>query len=47
MDCIGLGREAAAKFGRRKNIDWDEVVSNAKIDVNVKVAVDTQGRGDY
>ncbi|GLC28905.1 Ger(x)C family spore germination protein [Clostridium omnivorum] len=47
MDCIGLGREAAAKFGRRKNIDWNEVVSNAKIDVNVKVAVDTQGRGDY
>lgn len=47
MDCIGLGREAAAKFGRRKNIDWNEVVSNSKIDVNVKVVVDTQGRGDY
>lgn len=47
MDCIGLGREAAAKFGRRKNVDWNEVVSNAKIDVNVKVEVDGQGRGDY
>lgn len=46
-DCIALGDEAAAKFGRRKNIDWNEVVSNAKIEVNVKVTVDTQGRGDY
>ncbi|WP_291634152.1 Ger(x)C family spore germination protein [Clostridium sp.] len=47
IDCLGLGREAAAKFGRQKLIDWDEVVSSADIKVNVKVKVDLQGRGDY
>lgn len=47
IDCIDLGREGAAKFGRRKKIDWNKVVSNAEIKVNVKVKVDTQGRGDY
>lgn len=47
IDCITLGREAAAKYGRQKGIDWNEVVSNADIKVNVKVNADLQGRGDY
>lgn len=47
VDCISLGREAAAKYGRRKAIDWDEVVSSADINVNVKVKAELQGRGDY
>ncbi|MFT5875542.1 MAG: Ger(x)C family germination protein [Clostridium sp.] len=47
IDCLGLGREAAAKFGRQKLIDWNEVVSSADIKVNVKVKTDLQGRGDY
>ena len=47
MDCIALGREAAAKYGRQKKIDWNKVVSSADIKVNVKVIVDLQGRGDY
>lgn len=47
IDCISLGREAAAKYGRQKKIDWNEVVSNADIKVNVKVTADLQGRGDY
>ncbi|MBK5240053.1 Ger(x)C family spore germination protein [Clostridium sp.] len=47
IDCLGLGREAAAKYGRQKHIDWNEVVSNANIKVNVKVKADLQGRGDY
>ncbi|MBZ9622313.1 Ger(x)C family spore germination protein [Clostridium sp. FP2] len=47
LDCIELGREAAAKYGRQKGIDWNEVASNADIKVNVKVKVDLQGRGDY
>jgi Ger(x)C family germination protein len=46
-DCIGLGRYAAAKFGRQKKIDWNEVVVSSDIKVNVKVKVDLQGRGDY
>ena len=47
IDCIALGREAAAKYGRQKNIDWNKVVCSADIKVNVKVKVDLQGRGDY
>ncbi|MBU3158728.1 Ger(x)C family spore germination protein [Clostridium frigoris] len=47
VDCISLGKEAAAKYGRQKIIDWNEVVSNADIKVNVKVNADLQGRGDY
>mgnify|MGYP001581930832 CR=1 FL=1 len=47
IDCLGLGREAAAKYGRQKIIDWDEVVASADIKVNVKVKADLQGRGDY
>lgn len=47
VDCISLGKIAAAKYGRQKKIDWDTVVCNADIKVNVKVKVDSQGRGDY
>jgi len=46
-DCLELGREAAAKYGRRKGIDWNEVVCNSEIKVNAKVIVNEQGRGDY
>jgi len=46
-DCIGLGREAAAKYGRQKVLDWNKVVCSSDIKVNVKVIVDLQGRGDY
>lgn len=47
IDCLGLGKEAAAKYGRQKIVDWNKVVSNADIKVNVKVNADLQGRGDY
>lgn len=47
LDCLELGSYGAAKFGRRKNINWDEVVTNSKINLKVKVKVDKQGRGDY
>lgn len=46
-DCLELGRIAAAKFGRNTGENWDEVVSNSSIEVNVKVKVDRLGRGDY
>lgn len=47
IDCLELGKYGAAEFGRLKNIDWDEVVSNSDIKVNVKVMVENEGRGDY
>ncbi|WP_347459136.1 Ger(x)C family spore germination protein [Clostridium ljungdahlii] len=47
VDILDLGRVAAAKYGRETGTDWNEVISNSDIQVNVKVKVDTQGRGKY
>lgn len=46
-DVLGLGRVAAAKYGRKTGTDWNKVISESIIEVNVKVKVDTEGRGSY
>ncbi|EPY2285401.1 Ger(x)C family spore germination protein [Clostridium sporogenes] len=47
VDVFNLGSVAAAKYGRETGTDWNKVVLNSEIKVNVKVKVDSQGRGDY
>lgn len=47
VDALDLGQYAAAKYGREKGIDWDDVFTNADIEVNVKVKIDKIGRGGY
>lgn len=47
IDSLELGRVAAAKYGRNKEVDWNEIVSNSDIKVNVKVNIDRYGRGDF
>ncbi|WP_411679412.1 Ger(x)C family spore germination protein [Clostridium thailandense] len=47
IDVLDLGRVAAAKYGRETGTDWDKAISQALIEVNVKVKVDTEGRGSY
>lgn len=47
IDCLELGRVAAAKYGRGTGVDWDEVVSNSKINIKVKIKVEKFGRGEY
>lgn len=47
VDCLELGRDAAATFGRNPDTDWDNIVCNAEIIVNVKVKVDNLGRGQF
>lgn len=47
VDCLELGRVAAAKYGRRKGNDWNKIISDSDIEVNVTVKVDKQGRGNY
>lgn len=47
VDCLELGRFAVAKYGRHTGVDWNEVVSNSDIKVNVSVQVSKVGRGDY
>lgn len=47
IDCLQLGQVAAAKYGRQTGADWDTIVSNSEILVNVKVHIDKTGRGDF
>jgi Ger(x)C family germination protein len=47
VDCLDLGRVACAKYGRKTGVDWNEIVSNSKINVDVKVKVNAFGRGQY
>nr|WP_272509077.1 Ger(x)C family spore germination protein [Clostridium ganghwense] len=46
-DCLELGRYAAAKFGRRTGTDWNKVVQDSEININVSVDIVNFGRGDY
>jgi Ger(x)C family germination protein len=46
IDCLELGRIAAAKYGRDKGTDWDKVITSSIVEVNVKVKIDKVGRAD-
>ena len=46
-DVLDLGRIASAKYGICTGTDWDEVICNSDIKVNVKFTVKGEGRGDY
>ncbi|MFL0248364.1 Ger(x)C family spore germination protein [Candidatus Clostridium stratigraminis] len=46
IDCLELGRIAAAKYGRNTGTDWDKVITSSPIEVNVKVKIDKVGRAD-
>ncbi|MCY6370141.1 Ger(x)C family spore germination protein [Clostridium ganghwense] len=47
IDALELGRIAAAKYGRNPETDWNEIVSNSDIKINIKVSIDRYGRGDF
>ena len=47
VDCLELGRTAAAKYGRRTGTDWNEVISHSNIKINVYVELDLHGRGNF
>lgn len=46
-DLLELGRVGAAKYGRLKEKDWDEIVSNSDIKVHAEVKVILLNRGEY
>ena len=46
-DLLELGRFSAAKYGRNKEKDWDEVVSNSKIKVIAEVKIKLLNRSEY
>lgn len=47
VDLLELGRVAAAKYGRKTGVDWDDIVSNSVIEVKAAIEIDRYGRGDY
>ncbi|MBV1820656.1 Ger(x)C family spore germination C-terminal domain-containing protein, partial [Bacteroidales bacterium MSK.15.36] len=47
IDLLELGRIAAAKYGRRTGVDWDEVVSDSEIDIKVNSKIVTTGKGNF
>lgn len=47
IDCLELGRQAAAKYGRDTGTDWNEIIANSKIKVEVNFKMDRIGRGKY
>jgi Ger(x)C family germination protein len=47
VDCLELGRIAAAKYGRGTGVDWNEIFSNSDIEVKATIKIDRYGRGDY
>lgn len=47
VDCLELGMQAAAKYGRDTGVDWNKVVPDSDIKVNVKVKISKIGRGQY
>lgn len=47
VDCINLGAIACGKYGRNTGVDWDYIVCNSDIKVNVNVTIDRFGRGNY
>ncbi|MFA9397173.1 MAG: Ger(x)C family spore germination C-terminal domain-containing protein [Clostridiaceae bacterium] len=47
VDMLDLGRIAAAKYGRHTGVDWNDEVSKADIEVNIKANLTSFGRGDY
>ncbi|MBK1811486.1 Ger(x)C family spore germination protein [Clostridium sp. YIM B02505] len=46
-DILDLGRVAASKYGRDNGNDWDKIVTQSEVVVNVKVKLTGLGRGDY
>lgn len=47
LDCLDLGFNAFAKYGDGNKLDWDEIVSNSNIEVNVDVKLVNTGRGNF
>lgn len=47
IDCLDLGFNAVSKYGEDKNADWNEIVSNSNVEVNIDVTLSNMGRGDF
>lgn len=47
IDLLNLGSVAAAKYGRHTGVNWDEVVSNSEIKVDMNIRLIRGSRGTF
>ncbi|WP_163238029.1 Ger(x)C family spore germination C-terminal domain-containing protein [Clostridium sporogenes] len=47
IDALNLGSVAAAKYGRHTGVNWDEVVSNSEIEVDINMRLIRGARGTF
>lgn len=47
MDLLQLGAVAAAKYGRGTGKDWNKVICDSKINVDVNIKINSLGKGQY
>lgn len=47
IDCLNLGMYAVATTGRKTGVNWDQIICDSDIKVNVKIIVENIGVGRY
>jgi len=47
IDVLNLGNVAAAEYGRNTGVNWDEVVSNSEIELDINMRLIRGARGTF
>ncbi len=47
VDVLNLGSVAAAKYGRNTGVNWDDVVSNSEIELDINMRLIRGARGTF
>lgn len=47
IDLLNLGSVAAAKYGRQTGVNWDDVVSNSEIELDINMRLIRGSRGTF
>ncbi len=47
IDLLNLGSVAAAEYGRHTGVNWDDVVSNSEIELDINMRLIRGARGTF
>lgn len=47
VDALNLGSVAAAKYGRNTGVDWNQIVSDSEIELDINMRLICGGRGTF
>ncbi|MCS4470495.1 hypothetical protein JQ032_12725 [Clostridium botulinum] len=47
VDALNLGSVAAAKYGRNTGVDWNQIVSDSEIELDINMRLIRGGRGTF